>query len=99
MKHFLDMACVGAILLVSLVYAATALGPRSLRLWVIDRLLGLARRIGWGEAWSQRLLASRERACGACGSCSSQTRGDSTSSAREVRVAARSIGTRRKSAA
>lgn len=76
MRHLLDDAVVGVLLLVSLVYAALALGPRSLRRRAASRLALLSPcmpvRFGMrslARRWSERLAVKSAGACGGCDDC------------------------------
>ena len=73
MNGILDNSLVGLALIVSAGYAATSLGPRSLRrrlLWALSRTAARAPAFLRLRRIAQRLdVASADKAAGACGGC------------------------------
>lgn len=72
MNAVLDDVLVGAVLLISLGYALTKLGPRSLRKRIfaaLGRLLAAAPAIFRLETVAQRLANASGKTQGACGGC------------------------------
>jgi len=93
MSRILDHALVGLVLIVSAAYAASALGPRSLRRRVLaassrvmaraPASLGLRRMAEW---LAVRSTGKAQGACGGCDSCgAAETPGENSPDA-EVRV-------------
>lgn len=102
MSRILDHALVGLVLLVSAAYAASALGPRSLRRRVLGALsrviarapatLGLRRMADW---LAVRSAGKAQGACGGCESCGPEESPTQKSPDTEVSVPMSNIGRRR----
>jgi hypothetical protein len=101
MNRVLDNCLVALVLLVSVGYALSSLGPKTLRrrIWsalahlaanapASLRLQGIARRF---KATADKTAGS----CGGCGSCESESSATDKKSASEVRVPLTGIGKRR----
>jgi hypothetical protein len=72
MNHLLDDLLVGAVLLLSLGYALARLGPRTLRmrmLEILSRVLAAAPAVFRLGPLAQRLSAASGKAHAACGGC------------------------------
>jgi hypothetical protein len=88
MSHALDIAVVAIVVVASIGYAVFALGPKSLRRRIADRLIGVAARsepmpgLGW---FTRRLSAGANAklaagSCGGCDNCGSETGAEPTAS-------------------
>lgn len=93
MNGILDISLVGLVLLVSLAYAAAALGPRAWRRRAADALASLASRLP--DAYGVRRAAGRVAkasaakipgACGGCDDCGSQSPDSAETGGGEVHV-------------
>jgi len=105
MNSFLDDSLVGLALLVSLGYAVSSMGPRTLRrrlLASLSRLLAFAPAVPGltkvaRKLWAASTIRPRDAAAGACGGCDNclpEQAAASPSASREVKVPVASIGRR-----
>ncbi len=100
MPTIIDELLVGLVLLASVIYAAFALGPKTLRGRVLRAAAGVLRRlpaVPGVHVIAQRLQAAAGGkaggACGGCDNCGSEPRAEAPPAA-EVRVPLAKIGRR-----